>query len=92
MEMHKLCAERGSGFIVKQVNGEFAFRGDSLLAYHTSIQKLIKIFSTIRFDHVLPVHNKNTDALGALSSKLNVPDETVDVKMTNRTLGIVQQL
>lgn len=61
-------------------------KGCALVDYWTIIQKLIKSFSSIQFDHVSYVHNKDVDALVVLATKVDILDETVDVKVRKRTL------
>lgn len=48
-------------------------------------QKLIKLFSSVQFDHVPRLYNKHADTLATLASKVDVR-QTVGVKVIRRTL------
>lgn len=48
----KLQVQGDSKLIIEQVNGEFALKEAALVEHRTAIQKLIKSFSSIQFEHV----------------------------------------
>lgn len=75
MGICRLCVKRDSMLIIKQVNGEFALKKITLLAHQNTFKKPIKSLLSIRFEHVLRVHNKHVDALTTLASKLDFLDE-----------------
>lgn len=61
-------------------------QGDCSIAFRAVVQKLIKFFSSVWFDHVSRVHRKHVDVLATLGSNVDVPEETVDAKVMQRTL------
>lgn len=75
---------QGDSKSFEQVNKEFALKEVALVEYRTVVQKLIKSFSSIQFEHIPPAQNKHADALAALTSKVDIRDETVDVKIRKR--------
>lgn len=83
MGIHRFCAQGDSRMIIKQ---EFALRVTAPVSYQTAIQKLIKCFSSIPFKRVSRVHNKYVDALATLASKVDIPDEMVDLEMMKWTV------
>lgn len=84
--VRKLRVQGDSKLIIEQVNGKFALKEAALVEYKTAIQKIIKSFSSIQFEHVPRAQNKHADALATLASKVDIPDETADVKITMKTL------
>lgn len=54
----------------------------SLVFYRTAIQKLIGSFSHIQSREP----NRQADALAALASKIEIPDETINMKIIKKTL------
>lgn len=75
-----------SKLIIEQVNGEFALKEVVLVEYRTAIQKLIKSFSSIQFEHVPRAQNKHADDLATLASKVDIPEEEASVKIMTKTL------
>lgn len=57
-----------------------------MVEYRTGIQKLIKSFSSIQFEHVPRAPNKHADALATLASKMGFPDEVTNVKLIKKML------
>lgn len=53
--------------VLRTCNEEATF-----VAYQTVVQKLIKFFLSIHFEHASRVHNKHADALAILASKKSV--------------------
>lgn len=43
---------RGFQARIQQVNGEFSLKEGALASYRTAVQKLVKLFSNIQFEHV----------------------------------------
>lgn len=60
-----------------------------MVEYRTAIQKLIKYFSSIQFEHVHRAHNKNVDALAILASKVDIPEEVANIKVMKKTLRAI---
>lgn len=60
--------------------------GDSLVAYGAAVQKLVKSFSSIQFNHVPRAHNKHVDDFAPLVQKIDNRDEVVDVRVIKNTL------
>lgn len=58
------------------------------MSYQIVVQKLIRSFSHIKFEHVPRAHNKHVDALVTLDSKIVIPDEAIDVKIIKKTLQV----
>lgn len=50
------------------------------------MQKLIKSFSIIQFEHVPRAQNKHADALTTLASKVDIPKEVANIKVMKNTL------
>lgn len=82
----KLRVQGDSKLIIKQINREFALKEASLVEYRTDVQKLTKSFSSIQFEHIPRAQNKHADTLATLASKVDIPNETANVKVTKNTL------
>lgn len=82
----RLRVQGDSKLIIEQVNGEFALKEVVLVEYRTAIQKLIKSFSSIQFEHVPRAQNKHADDLATLASKVDIPEEEASVKIMTKTL------
>lgn len=55
------------------------------MAYQIVVQQLIKSFTGTQFEHVPRAYNKHTDTLATLASKIDIPDETVDMRIMKKT-------
>lgn len=55
------------------------------MSYQTTVQKLIMFFSYIQFEHMSGAHNKE-NALAILASKIQVPNEAIDMRIIKKTL------
>lgn len=86
MGVQKLRAQGDSKLTIKQVNGEFALKETTLVKYRIAIQKLVKSFLGIQFEHVPQAQNKHADVVATLASKVDIPDETTNVKLTKKAL------
>lgn len=58
----------------------------SLLPYWITIQRLIKTFDHVQFEHTPRAYNMHTDALATLASKIDIQGEAINVSITKRTL------
>lgn len=77
-----------SRFIIKQANREFAIKEIALLSHQTAVQKLTRSFSNIQLEHVPRVQYNHANALAtSLASKVDIQDETVDVRIIKNILG-----
>lgn len=77
-------AQGDSKLIIKQVNGVLSLKEIALEHRRTAVQKLIRPFSPIQFKHMRRAHNMN--ALVTLESKIDIPNEGIDVSITKKTL------
>lgn len=75
--IYKLHAQEDSRLIIKQVNGELAPKEIPFAFYQAVVQKLVRFFSSIRFEH----YREYADALAAVASKVNVFDKAVDMSL-----------
>lgn len=57
-----------------------------LVVHRTAIQKLVRSFSSIQFEHVSRAQEKHADAWVTLVSMVDIPDKVVDVRVTKKTL------
>lgn len=66
MENQRLRVKEDSKLIIKQVNSEFTLKEISLVSYRTAVQKLLRSFKSILFEHAQqtcrrPGHYGNKD-------------------------------
>lgn len=54
--------------IIKQVKDEFALKEIPLVSYQTAVEKSIRSFSSIQFEHMSQVTNKHANALATLQN------------------------
>lgn len=86
MGIRRLRVQGDSKLIIQQVNGGFSVKKGALASYRTTVQKLIKLFSNIQFEHVPRSHNKHADALATLSSKAEIKDDVAKIHVIRNTL------
>lgn len=65
--------------IIKQVNKELALKEIALVPFQTSVQKLIRWFSSFVIQAC--VYNKHSDALATLPSSVDVLDERINIEL-----------
>lgn len=82
----KLRVQGDSKLIYQASQWIIRFKRGCLSRIQTAVQKLIKSFSSIQFKHVPLAQNKYADALATLASKVDIIDETANVKVTKKTL------
>lgn len=54
--------------------------------YYRLLFRIIRYFSHIQFKCVPRAHDKHSDALAILASKIDIPDKAVDLRITKKTL------
>lgn len=86
MGVQKLRVQGDSKLIIQQVNGEFSLKEGALASYRTAVQKLMKLFSSIQFEHVPRSHNKHADALATLASRAEIKDDVAEIRVIRKTL------
>lgn len=60
--------------------------GDCLVPYRPVVLKLIKSFFHIQLGLMPRMHKRHADTFATLASKIDVPDETIDLSIIKRTL------
>lgn len=58
----------------------------SLVSYRIAVQKLVKTFKKIQFEHTPQAHNQHTDALATVASKIDVAMRDIYVSINHRIL------
>lgn len=58
----------------------------ALVPYQIAIQKLIRSFSHIKFEHMPRAHNKHLDDLATLASKIDILGKANNVSTMRKTL------
>lgn len=84
--VQRLHVQGDSELVIEQVNGEFALKKTVLVEHRTAIQKLIKYFSSIQFEHVPRAQNKYVDALATLASKADILEKETNIKAVKKML------
>lgn len=72
--IQRLQVQGDSKLIIKQINGDLAPKEIGLAPYRAAVQKLVKGFEDIQFQHIPQACNQHDEALAALASKINVPE------------------
>lgn len=84
--IRRLRIQEDSKLIIKQVNVNFALKEVDFVPYRTTIQKLVKAFDNVQFQHMLRAHNQHVDALSTLTSKIDIPNNDIGVSIIRSTL------
>ncbi|XP_047269299.1 LOW QUALITY PROTEIN: nerylneryl diphosphate synthase CPT2, chloroplastic-like [Capsicum annuum] len=75
MGVQELLVLGGSDLLVHQIQGEWETRDLKLMPYRQYLQDLCQRFVSVKFRHILRIHNEIADALATLASMLQHPDK-----------------
>lgn len=72
MGIKKLRVQGDSKLVIQEINKEFTLRESAIASDRATMQRLVRFFSSIQFEHVPRSYNKHADALTTLASKVDV--------------------
>lgn len=85
MGICRLQVQGDSKLIIKQVQEEFILKEIAIVPIGLPFRSYSSL-AHVQFEHMSRVHNRVSDALATMASKIDIPGEGIDVSIIRKTL------